>query len=1040
MPPMPHAKSFLLPALAIFCLGGAAGLAAGGTVTNLAGLRAAAKGGNAFCDVRLEAVVCSVSASGRELVLLDDSSAEVVRLDLSRDVRPGQKILIAGAGCELRPESWGVAIVPPPLIDNDGLHGPVEKSAKIFLPAGRVPVRVEWFNASQDRTLKVGWQPPGGVRENISARSFFRRDAGGGWTNGLDYRGFEGSWKILPEFENLAPVTSGTVSNFTMEVTTRHDFVGLVFNGFLQTERAGEHQFFLQADDGARLFVGEPMPPVTVESDGAPPVPSRLKPGVVLGREMEFRWAETAGVIQQIGEHTDGVEVQLNSADGPVRVLLAGRTALPPELKPGVRVIARGVAREAFRPDGALNFGILEAASVADVRIETPATEPGNFTSPPMLLTAAQIERLSRGEAAKAYPARIRGVITCDAPELNRGSVIQDQTRGIYIFWSGTNQPGQAPERGPRQGEFWEVEGITQPGKFAPVVQAVKMTRLGESQLPAPVAPAWDQLLSGALDTQFVEMQGIITDVDTNGVVFLTHGGKIRIDLTPPLADRLRDKKNSLMRLRGCLLAVWDGETRQVKLGEIRLASVTVTPDAAEPVDPFGAPQKNVDDLLRFDVAAGSFQRVNISGQVVAKRGEEMFMLNGARGLRFVPREPENLKPGDLVEVAGFPELDGPSPVLREAVVRRTGFVALPAPVRLMPEQVAFSQNDSLRVQFEAVFNGARAAGNESLLDLQVAGNYFSARLRSSIELLPDMVPGSRVALTGVYVSLLTGRGPGHHPGAFEILVSSPDDVRVIARPPWWTLRRALALTGALFAVLILAALWITQLRRRVEERTEQLRHEISGRERAEQQRMVAEEKSRIARDLHDDLGASLTEIGLQADVARRAPLDTKQATEQFGIIADKTRAMVSALDVIVWAVDPEENTLQATAEYVSGYAEEFLSASGVDRRFKIPMELPAVTIDGHTRHGIFLAVKEALNNIVRHARATVVEFGVSFDGNILRIEIADNGVGFDTTKAWEGYGVESLHKRLENLGGKCQIESRPGSGTKIEMILPVEK
>ena len=141
--------------------------------------------------------------------------------------------------------------------------------------------------------------------------------------------------------------------------------------------------------------------------------------------------------------------------------------------------------------------------------------------------------------------------------------------------------------------------------------------------------------------------------------------------------------------------------------------------------------------------------------------------------------------------------------------------------------------------------------------------------------------------------------------------------------------------------------LWITQLRRRVEERTAQLRDEIHAREQAEQQRMVAEEKSRIARDLHDDLGSSLTEIGLQANVAQRAKLSADQVTEQFGVIADKTRAMVSALDVIVWTVDPEENTLQATADYLGGYAEEFLATSGLDRRLHIPVELPLVTVDG---------------------------------------------------------------------------------------------
>lgn len=1016
-------------ALLFWCC--AAGAGESVSITNIAKLRTVMPGEKKSYDVRLEALVCSVSKSGRELVLADDSGAEVVRVDSAPAIRPGQKISLASAGCEVRAQSWGVSLGRPPLVDNDGLHGPLEKSAKMFLEAGRVPVRLEWFNASRGRTLALSWQPPGGAKAKIHGSVLFCPNATGGWTNGLSWRCYEGSWPALPDFASLLPAAAGVTSNITLDVTARQDFVGLVFEGFLDVAVAGEYGFFLKSDDGARFFIGDRSPKISVLAETTPPVPMKIKPGAM---RSEFRWAEASGTVQQINETADGPEIFLDSVAGPLRVRLPGGAPVP-AFVPEERVTVRGVARDSFRPDGSKGFGVLAAASADDVRVELPvAGSSGTLT------TAAQVERLSSTEAARRLPVKIRGVITCDAPELYFGNVLQDQSRGIYFFYA-TNllAAGETPRR-PRFGEFWEVEGVTQPGRFAPDIEVVHMKYLGEGQLPPTMSPAWDQLLNGSLDTQFVEMHGIITVADTNGVMFLTHGGTLRIDLPPPLVDRLRKKKNSLVRLRGCLLAVWDSETRQVKLREIRLANVTMTSDVTEPADPFSAPLKNVDDLLRFDVAAGSFQRVKISGQVLAKRGEEIFMLNGARGLRFVPREPEKLNPGEMVEVAGFLELDGPSPVLREAVVRRNGSAPLPLAVRLTLEQVALPQNDAQRVRFEAVFNGARAAGNDSLLDLQAAGNYFSARLRVPTASLPDFEPGSRVELTGVFVSLSTGRGGGHHLGAFEILVLSPADVRVIARPPWWTLRRALVATGALGAVLILAALWITQLRRRVEERTEQLRHEISGRERAEQQRMVAEEKSRIARDLHDDLGASLTEIGLQADVARRAPLDAAQATEQFGVIADKTRTMVSALDVIVWAVDPEENTLQATAEYLGGYAEDFLSASGVDRRFKIPVELPAITVDGHTRHGIFLAVKEALNNIVRHARATVAEFAVSFDGKILRIEITDNGVGFDTAKTSEGYGVESLHKRLENLGGSCQIESRPGSGTKIEMILPIKQ
>lgn len=364
-----------------------------------------------------------------------------------------------------------------------------------------------------------------------------------------------------------------------------------------------------------------------------------------------------------------------------------------------------------------------------------------------------------------------------------------------------------------------------------------------------------------------------------------------------------------------------------------------------------------MEDLLLFDLEAGVFQRVKITGQVVSERDGEYFMMNGTHGLRFVLREPAGIRIGDLTAVVGIPELGGPSPILREAVARRQGVAPLPEPKWLHADNLAVPGHDGRRVRIQATLAGHRAADGYQVLDLQLGGRSFSARLVGVGRQTPLLEPGSQLELTGVYASLDGNHGLGSTAGDFELLLDSPAQVRVMNRPPWWTLRRMMIVLGTLMAVLLFAALWITQLRRRAEERTQQLQREIHDRERAEQQRAVAEEKSRIARDLHDDLGSSLTEIGLLANVAQPSKADAAHAEEHFGVIADKARAMVSALDVMVWAVDPEENNLQSVADYVAGYAAEFLEASGLACRFKIPAEMPAVYLDGRARHELFLAV-----------------------------------------------------------------------------------
>ena len=177
----------------------------------------------------------------------------------------------------------------------------------------------------------------------------------------------------------------------------------------------------------------------------------------------------------------------------------------------------------------------------------------------------------------------------------------------------------------------------------------------------------------------------------------------------------------------------------------------------------------------------------------------------------------------------------------------------------------------------------------------------------------------------------------------------------------------------------------------------------IRERERAEREHAIEAERSRIARDLHDDLGSSLTEIGVLASTGQRHP-DNGEPGGLFRDIAFKARGLVAALDVIVWAVDPEDNSLQSVADYLSGFVQDFLTHSGLSCRFKVPVSLPAVILDGQVRHGLVMAVKESLNNIVKHAEATEIEFSLAASNQVLQIVITDNGKGFDLSSGRDGH------------------------------------
>ena len=213
----------------------------------------------------------------------------------------------------------------------------------------------------------------------------------------------------------------------------------------------------------------------------------------------------------------------------------------------------------------------------------------------------------------------------------------------------------------------------------------------------------------------------------------------------------LKRYENALIRVRGCVIPGRNLNTQQVELGRMRLANFSVNVDEPAPADPFATPLKRASDLLLFDPRAGTIQRVKIAGQVLSEQGGEYFLMEGTNGLRFIPKAPVKLRAGDLVEVVGFPELGGPAPVLREAVVRPIGNTSLPA-ARPLPESVLLSrQYDATLVRVEARLTSITLDQSGQVLELQAGTRGFVARLDATRGSLRDISPGSRLELTGVY-------------------------------------------------------------------------------------------------------------------------------------------------------------------------------------------------------------------------------------------------------------------------------------------------
>jgi len=986
-------------------------------------------------DVRLEATVCSASdPSVGVLVLKDASDTELVQLGAGLPkLSAGERIRIENKNCLLRRREMGVQISPAPVVDNDKIHARLSSYGGLSMSAGRHPVSLEWFSEFRENYLETTWQVLYASVQNIPDSALFHaatNEHSGQivFLPGLQAECFEGKWERVPDFDLLKPVKSGVVTNFDVGFATRNELVAMRFRGYLDVPTNSYFTFTTRSADGSLLFIGNRNVSITTLGKTTAPEPEAAIIGEVVANPYQQGWLSVEGRVGSVAAAGKGAELLLYAERNAMRVQIADVGGGDLSVLSNAQVRVTGVGGGVFNLSGGLMLGKLSVASIRDLKpLANVLTTQASAVE---LQKVRQVQTLPLDEARDGRPVHIRGVVTAVGGPYDFWVSVQDETRGIFVdFHNASNNI-------PVDGDFYEVIGHSGVGDFAPVVLADQLVRLGKGELPEPVRPTWNALNNGSLDVQWVEFQGLVTDVRSNTLSMLLSDGQMDVQVEGVAVSSLKSLEKSVVRVRGVLFAVWNA-TREVRVGRILMRNASITVDIPAPANPFDAVLKTPRELLLFDAQATAFQRVKVLGQVVHADPKRVFVMNGKSGLRILPVGPVDLRAGDLLEAVGYPDISGPAPLLREAIVHKTGTASLPAARLVTGVELGRSGLDSTLVRVTGKLVGLHSEQDSLVLEMQSGTHLFLARLAGG-EVYPVFQPGSRLTLNGVYVGQGRTRQSGNEIESFELHINSPADITILSKPSWWTLQRLLSVVGVLIVILMLAAFWITQLRRQVERRTRQLQHEIREREHAERQHALEAERSRIARDLHDDLGSSLTEISVLASTGRHASAGDTDHPTLFRAIANKVHGLISALDVIVWAVDPEDNSLQSLADYLSGYVGEYLSASGITCRFKIPMVFPPVMLDGRVRHDLLLAVKETLNNIVRHANATEVEFRIAVAEGVLEIVVADNGSGFDVAAVEQGNGLENLSARLAKCGGSCFVESQVGDGTTVKIRLPV--
>lgn len=420
--------------------------------------------------------------------------------------------------------------------------------------------------------------------------------------------------------------------------------------------------------------------------------------------------------------------------------------------------------------------------------------------------------------------------------------------------------------------------------------------------------------------------------------------------------------------------------------------------------------------------------------------------LTHRRETLIVPSQAERL----LISIssAGPPDSVGIYIVADLAVSKTDGTVLLRSPFENMPAAHADDDpptgwmHDGMRPSIARVVKFGQDPQTRAfaVLDEDVSSH---GEWHNILDVAPVVTPGERLVVEwNEMYSIGSGlareaRYEGLSPGTYHLRVAGTDafgrltgvecGINLFVPQPFWK-------TSWFWGIFVLAALvLIAGISRYFVWR--KMRLEMS---RLKQQRALEQERLRIAHDIHDDLGARVTQISLLSAMSQNNALFPDKARSDFDRISKMSRELVAALYETVWAVNPENDNLEALGTYLCQTANKLCEQTSLRCRFHVT-EIPAdVQLSSQTRHNISMAVKEAIHNTIKHANASEITLRMNFSDGDLNISVQDNGKGFEPASPTDGNGLSNMRHRLSKIGGECVIESQTGKGTTVRIRLRI--
>lgn len=693
------------------------------------------------------------------------------------------------------------------------------------------------------------------------------------------------------------------------------------------------------------------------------------------------------------------------------------------------------------------------------------------------LRDAASILSLTAEQAGARQQVILQGVVTAAEPDWRGQFFVQDDTGGIFVENLGHEPP--AP------GDVVQVEGVTHPGAFAPIISAPVWRRLGSAPLPEAKRAAIEDIKAGHEDSQRVEVVGVVRTARIEGQSLIFElsvaGNRLQVQARAGAGRRPEKLIAARVRVRGTTAMHYIGALRHLTAPVVyvpREEDFTVLESEQE--NPFDQPVTPVNNIAQYRRGRHAEQRVHVHGVVTLQRpGEGLFLQDASGGLRIETAQRGLHAVGEPVEAVGFVEYEGHLPVLRDAVLRRAPGPPAPVAARLVPfNEIARGEHHGENI----ILRGRilhRSTRPHTRQDGRVEGfvttwlvqgpeitftmEHLGAEENPALAGIPE---GSVVEAEGVCMSTIDAVAKLH---SLRLLLPDPPRVRVVARPSWLTPARLLIGLAALSLGLVIVVAWLLTvakknarlrglvrdlelaqrelqeahdtLEQKVEERSAQLQVEMTARKTAEVQfRAVLAERTRLARDLHDTLEQTLAGIALRLNTAAKLSRRDPEASDtHLQLARNWLHQSQVGLRRSIWDLRSRELEQFDLASALKCSADQLVQGTDIALDFEtrgVAQGLPEVVEENVLRIG-----QEALTNIAKHAHATRVRIALEFDPGVLRLHVEDDGAGFNPgAKPADGhFGLTGMEERAKRIAGSITVTSAPGQGTSIVVEVPLE-